>query len=477
MFGRNADGELGLGSIGAPVQTPRLQQGFGADSDPDDSVVNLDVELIHISSGDGRTIAVTERGDVYAWGDNTDGSLGTGSTDDNVNVPARVAVLSTLDAVWSAVGNNTGFFIDEDNADLYAWGSGDNGLVGSNITRDSAALVGGQLIGVNVRRIYARRNHALALSVNGHVYTWGTDTLGQLGNGGASSDTVTSPQLVLWFLNNNFLAVGVAAVGEDFSAAVSNGDIYTWGSGANGRTGQNGVANTNEPTLITSFATAPDDFYDIVCGDAFCLALDISGDVFSWGVATCLGIAGDQVEPEVIARNGANDWVAFSAGSDHAILIDENGAVFVCGAGDVYQTGQGATAAVLDPTALTLDTPSAAISSTVFAAGDGSSFIYHPPVSCTGACSNGRCNTQGTCICNAGWEGDACDENVSGVTAETPTNTVLVTVVVVLGVFSIMGAAAFYVIRARWLRENELELQRIAKYRKLKEQRESKQDA
>lgn len=79
--------------------------------------------------------------------------------------------------------------------------------------------------------------HTLALTQDFLVYGWGTNECGQLGLGKTFEKTI-SPELIPFF--KSFLSSSVCqiAVGHHHSAAVlSNGDLYTWGLGADGRLG------------------------------------------------------------------------------------------------------------------------------------------------------------------------------------------------------------------------------------------------
>ena len=121
--GRNDIGQLGLGHA-MNLRTPRLND--DADVKP--------LELERLSAGEKSTLGISmapgnsSRGNVYSWGDGAHGRLGHG--------------------------------------DVYP--------------RTSPTLVRG-LAGKNISAVAAFSGHAAAVTATGELYTWGSDSDGQLG--------------------------------------------------------------------------------------------------------------------------------------------------------------------------------------------------------------------------------------------------------------------------------------------------------
>lgn len=95
------------------------------------------------------------------------------------------------------------------------------------------SLVGG-LLGVSVKQICCGGQHAAVLSAEGKVFTWGRGGFGRLGHGSTDSDA--NPRVVQGRLKDRVCAQ--VACGFAYTAAVtSDGALYTWGAGENGRLG------------------------------------------------------------------------------------------------------------------------------------------------------------------------------------------------------------------------------------------------
>jgi len=127
-WGDNASGQLGLGST-LPTSTPSIVKGLGGAG----TLTGIET----ISAGSSHTLALSTSGEVYAWGNNARGQLGTGTTN-NSNVPTSVlaasgvklkniagiasggihsAAVATTGEVW-AWGDNTQFQLASNSVDM-----------------------------------------------------------------------------------------------------------------------------------------------------------------------------------------------------------------------------------------------------------------------------------------------------------------------------------------------------------------------
>lgn len=138
-------------------------------------------------------------------------------------------------------------------ADLHLWGFGSNtyGELGNGdgdpYTR-SEAVPETAIRQLNDKRwidIAIGRGFTIGIAADGSLWAWGNNVSGQLGIGDNSSRDV--PTLV----DNSRVWVSVAA-GYSFGAAVTReGELYTWGANASGVLGEGGAAAIrNTPTRV-----------------------------------------------------------------------------------------------------------------------------------------------------------------------------------------------------------------------------------
>jgi alpha-tubulin suppressor-like RCC1 family protein len=139
-WGYNADGQLGDGST--------------ADSDVP-AQVGLPAAVRQVSQGgsgaaNGQTVAVLADGVVLAWGDNQKGQLGDGGTTSS-DVPVRVRVPAAVTFVTVNSGGYACYAIDS-TGQLWAWGGNQNGQLGTGsgtLTETSPVRVGIRLTEVS----------------------------------------------------------------------------------------------------------------------------------------------------------------------------------------------------------------------------------------------------------------------------------------------------------------------------------------
>ena len=166
-WGRGRFGRLGHGSVSADKYRPTK-------INHPDSAKNWK----EISGGGAHTLAITETGELYAWGNNHYGQLGDGITGDK-NTPTRIG--NAINWKKISAGNVHNLAITE-TGELYAWGGNDYGELGDGTTanKDRPAKIGNAK---KWKKISAGNLHSLAITETGELYAWGGNGYGQLGNG------------------------------------------------------------------------------------------------------------------------------------------------------------------------------------------------------------------------------------------------------------------------------------------------------
>ncbi|MFC3803325.1 S-layer homology domain-containing protein [Cohnella sp. GCM10012308] len=125
-----------------------------------------------------------------------------------------------------------------------------------------------------------------ALDTDGHIWTWGNNNSGQLGDGGDSGAAGTATPTL-----RDLKEGGVSAKFKSLSAGNQHvltvdmaGDIWSWGDNANGQLGD-GTTNNGSPQKLTvkDDNDNPVDFMSVFAGYGRSFAIDTDGRVWGWG--------------------------------------------------------------------------------------------------------------------------------------------------------------------------------------------------
>ncbi|XP_052749366.1 probable E3 ubiquitin-protein ligase HERC4 isoform X2 [Galleria mellonella] len=192
-------------------------------------------KILSIACGLQHSLALNEWGIPYSWGCNSMGQLGVVDTDSiSHNVPCVVKKLATKNVVQVACGSYHSMALTN-NGDLYAWGANSYGQCGlGNVTnKEMKPQQITSLLGVPIALIACGSNHTFVLSKSGAVYGWGKNSHGQLGLQDKEHRCYPSH---LKTLRN--VKVCHIACGEDFTVFLTlDGGVFTCGFGEYGQTG------------------------------------------------------------------------------------------------------------------------------------------------------------------------------------------------------------------------------------------------
>lgn len=229
-WGSNNIGNLGNPAITGPTSVPVPVVGLGSGS-----------EVISITAGGNFSLALKADGTIWAWGNNNNGQLGIGSTI-NQSVPVEVKAvggvgfLTGIIAVSATAGSGGAFALAlRTDGTVWAWGNNSNGQLGDGTTAGRTSPV--QVKGIagsgflsDVSRIAAagglNNPHAIALRTDGSLVAWGSNANGQLGTGDNTSSTL--PVSVTGLGSGSGITDVSGAAGLSF-ALKSDGSVLAWG--------------------------------------------------------------------------------------------------------------------------------------------------------------------------------------------------------------------------------------------------------
>lgn len=188
-------------------------------------------------------------GTVWTWGSNSQGQLGDGTYGFTPRTtPAQVSGLTNVVAV--AAGTDFTLALRSDGS-VWAWGNNASGQLGDGTTatrQTSPVAVTGL---ANVSAIAAGSAHAVALTSSGAVWTWGSNSSGQLGD-----PSVTVKSTVPLVVNTGWTATAIGA-GRVHTLAVRNdGTLWGWGENGDGQLGDGSTNERSTPVQSTGVTNA-----------------------------------------------------------------------------------------------------------------------------------------------------------------------------------------------------------------------------
>jgi len=209
-----------------------------------------------VSAGYCFSVALLQNHTLVAWGKNTNGQLGDGTTTDRYS-PVPVAGLS--DVIWVSAGWEHVVAIKSDGT-VWTWGANTwagiypgSGLLGDGTTADHHTPE--QVPGLSgAIQAFGGDSFTAVLLHDGSVWTFGANGAGQLGTGSFALAQSLVPVQVQG-LGSNVMAI----TGRDHhsQALLSDGSIWSWGSGENGELGNGAFQNSATPVEVVFGGSVP----------------------------------------------------------------------------------------------------------------------------------------------------------------------------------------------------------------------------
>jgi alpha-tubulin suppressor-like RCC1 family protein len=290
-WGKNTNGQLGIGSVAA-ASTPRIVTTGGS---------TPLIAVTRVAAARNFACALLTAGTVRCWGANTSGQLGDGTTTQRTRpVPVKLKAGIALSGVKTvSVGGTSACAVMSTGA-VRCWGANADGQLGNNSSVNARyPVVVSGLDGKQARAtaVTVGDGFACARLSTGEARCWGRNSSGQLGSGTTTRSRV--PVTVAVAAGVKLMHVtSLAAGGAHACAIIGSGAGATtrcWGANSSG---QLGIGTKTSHRYATAVARS-NGATSISCGAAHTLAvmpstIRVPGISKAWGANSTgqLGVGG-----------------------------------------------------------------------------------------------------------------------------------------------------------------------------------------
>ena len=267
-WGYNNYGQLGNGTTSYSQSVPVRVKTPDRKTYPD---LPADFTYLQVSAGGNHSLALGSDGNAWAWGYNGSGQLGDG-TSSGQSTPVRVKTpdrktYPDLPADFTYLQVSAGYLhslaVGSD-GNAWAWGDNSSGRLGDGTTTSRYAPVRVKTPDRNTYpdlpadftylQVSAGGDHSLALGSDGYAWAWGCNSYGGLGNNSYSDSYV--PVRVRDPASPKDKSQGLQAAqlsgGYHYSLAVgSDGNAWAWGDNSDGQLGDNSTNSKSAPVPVS----------------------------------------------------------------------------------------------------------------------------------------------------------------------------------------------------------------------------------
>uniref|UniRef100_A0A8C0SP28 HECT domain-containing protein n=1 Tax=Canis lupus familiaris TaxID=9615 RepID=A0A8C0SP28_CANLF len=263
------------------------------------------LETLHVdlvSCGKEHSLAVCHKGRVFAWGAGSEGQLGTGEFKETNLIPMKIKTLNDIKIKQVSCGHYHSLALSE-GGQVFSWGSNSDGQLGLGKKFPSQASPQRvrSLDGIPLAQVAAGGAHSFALSLSGTSFGWGRNNAGQLA---LHKNNVSGNKIVIFFPYSisalkNLGVIYISCGYEHTVVLTQNGKVFTFGDNTYGQLGHSPTAEKSGPQLVEGIDGLVSQ---IDCGSYHTLAyVYTTGKVVSFGrEPTCKS---SPTHPEALTEN------------------------------------------------------------------------------------------------------------------------------------------------------------------------------
>ena len=329
-----------------------------------------------VSAGYTHTSVYTEDGNVYTWGNGENGQLGNSDNSsywepqlvgknivqsntneiliekgDTFNIESWVEYFNLFEDKESTIEyeilDPNIAFVDITSGQLMGLSEGRTTVIAKEVGTDKIGVISVRVLEKGTKpdtmkilvepQVVTSGQHTIMLKVDGTVWCYGIGTYGELGNGTIKN----SDQPVQANFPKGTIITKVSA-GENHCLALdSTGNVWTWGRNNYYQQGNNSDENILQPTKINNLS----NIKDIESGTYSSFAIGKAGEVYSWGLnANGEGGIGSYTSKITVNRAlNITDAIDIKAGKNHTMILRSTGEVYVAGSNLYGELGIGSS--------------------------------------------------------------------------------------------------------------------------------------
>lgn len=304
-----------------------------------------------IYAGGSFSGVINSDSSIWSWGDNRYGQLGRGDSITTRNQVPMLANKMKVDIVQVSTNVDSTYALSAE-GEVLAWGSNSENELGNGTTNDgytpSPVLINSDQKLTNITFLDGGAGYGIAVRRDGTVWGWGRNSSGQLGLrsvGRAKYSTQVMGPLGVGFLEN----ITSVSAGKKHTVAIDTaGTLWAWGDNSYGALGV-ATSDSTKSMYPIHLDTMFNQIEAVSAGADFTIALKSDGTVWSWGRNDKgqLGNGTFQNQSVPVQVKGLDEQgfldqiVAINSGDDYVLALRSDGTVWSWGNNNYGQLGNG----------------------------------------------------------------------------------------------------------------------------------------
>ena len=192
------------------------------------AAVSIPEKPVAMATGFGHVVMLTENGDVYTWGRNSEYQVGNGKRK-HVQAPYKVGLSNV---VQIAAGGKFSLALDAE-GQLWGWGDNEHNAIAPGKEKSITTPTKIDTGDIDIAYIDACGGSVVLLDTQGTLWTWGRNDFHQLGY-----DTKGKSTSVPRAVDLPGKVTYVAAYSSQTYAILEGGEMWSWGNNSYGQLGQ-----------------------------------------------------------------------------------------------------------------------------------------------------------------------------------------------------------------------------------------------